>query len=251
MKAKKLIYEDSKGAESLHRDLKAIEPLLKEMYRGYKNLEMGEFDNKIFDLIKSKGSDAFKSKYFGNIDKQLKKMGVTSSVIKQNLTNGSSMIFDKFASSVRAVKSFNGYNRQFNDNTPTLNLDMIDFIAGWFRITEETEVEFIEQHCKVYLQTDQEHKIFDAANKFMDGFKDLMSELDEVKFQGNDQRGNKSLSDIVNYFFSSNGNDYVLKPHSIKAAIQQNITYQERVKEFADRGARRSQVDKERQERFK
>ena len=251
MKTKKLIYEDSKGAESLHKDLKRLEPLLKEMYRNYENLELGHFEKDVFDRIKTKGAQILKSEYFGSIDKQLKKMGITSSVIKQNLRNGSADVFDKFASSVSAVKSFNDYHRSFNDNTPYLKLDMIDFKAGWFRITEETENNFIEEHCKVYLETEQEQKIYDAANKFMDGFKDLMSELDQVKFQGNGLRGNKSLSDIVSYFFSSNGNDYVLKPHSIKAAIQQNITYQERVKEFADRGARRSQVDKERQERLK
>jgi|GEM_PF-4149949 len=246
MKAKKLIHQDNKGVESIHKDLKKIMPLLVNMLTGYETLEMGSFSAKVFQDIKNGGLRNMEQKYLRNMESQIKKAGITSSLIKGNLIKGSNEIFQKFKSDVQNVVSFRDYYRGFNDNTPFLKLDMIDYIGGSFMITEETEAKFIEEHCKVYLETEQENKIYDAANKFMDGFNELKAELELVGY-----RGTMNVNSISEYFFHANEDQYNLKPHSIKAAIQQNITYQARVKEFADRGARRSQVNKERQERFK
>ncbi|RXG13978.1 hypothetical protein DSM03_10191 [Leeuwenhoekiella aestuarii] len=246
MKAKKLIHQDNKGVENIRKDLKRIKPLLVNMLTGYEALEMGSFSGKVFQEIKKGGLRNMEQKYLRNMESQIKKAGITSSLIKANLIKGSNEIFQKFKDDVQNVISFRNYYRGFNDNTPFLKLEMIDYVGGSFMITEETEAKFIEQHCKVYLATDQENKIYDAANKFMDGFKELQAELEAVGY-----RGTMNVNSIAEYFFHANDGQYNLKPHSIKSAIEQDIIYKQRLKEFGSREQKRAQAAKDRQERLK
>lgn len=246
MKAKKLIHQDNKGVNNIHKDLKKIKPLLVNMLTGYKSLEMGDFSDKVFQEIKKGGLRNMEQKYLRNMESQIKKAGITSSLIKANLIKGSNEIFQKFKDDVQNVISFRDYHRGFNDNTPFLKLEMIDYVGGSFMITEEKEAEFIENHCKVYLETDQENKIYDAANKFMDGFNELKAELEAVGY-----RGTMNVNSISEYFFHANEGQYNLKPHSIKNAIEQDRIYKQRLKEFGTREQKRAQIAKDRQERLK
>ncbi|RXG31798.1 hypothetical protein [Leeuwenhoekiella marinoflava] len=246
MEAKKLIHQDNKGVENIHKDLKKIKPLLVNMLTGYKSLEMGDFSDKVFQEIKKGGLRNMEQKYLRNIESQIKKVGITSSLIKANLIKGSNDIFQKFKDDVQNVISFRDYHRGFNDNTPFLKLEMIDYVGGSFMITEETEAKFIEEHCKVYLETEQQHKIYEAANKFLDGFKELISELEAVGY-----RGAMNVNSIAEYFFHAKDGQYNLKPHSIKSAIEQDVIYKQRLKEFGTREQKRAQAAKERQERLK
>tara|TARA_R110000751_G_scaffold938_4_gene3835 strand:- start:11671 stop:12411 length:741 start_codon:yes stop_codon:yes gene_type:complete len=246
MKAKKLIHEDTKALVNIQDDLKKIRPILVGILLNYERLEIGDFNNEVFTEIKNRGLRKLERKYLLKMEGQIKKAGITSSLVIKNLMNGSNEIFQELKVEVSKALSFNNYYRRFGDNTPFIKLEMIDYVGGSFMITEETEAKFIENHCKVYLETDQENKIYDAANKFMDGFKELISELEAVGY-----RSSKDVNAIVHYFFRTNDGQYNLKPHSIKSAIQQNVIYEKRQKEFGHRAERMTQIAKERQERFK
>ena len=140
-----ILYEDKNLLDEISSDLKQFNPLLEKVKANYEALELGDFTNNIFKEIALKGVGKIESDFTENLEKQIDKLEVINSILRENLSNGCRPIFQKFANSVVALRRFkpDTYSRI----TP-LKLKFISYENDEFFLSEKDKEEILENSLK-------------------------------------------------------------------------------------------------------
>lgn len=174
-KAKKqtrvLVSEDKDLLNQILKDLKQFLPHLNELKKDFENLEIGEFNEEVFNTLKQKGTLFFEDKFTLKLNKELDKIGAQSMFLRNNMSSNSSVLIEKFKNSYKKVKNFvpetyAGVKRQ------TLRLEFISYKFTFF-IDEPEQDYILENYCRQYLETETELK----ALKVIEDLKNAANEL--------------------------------------------------------------------------
>lgn len=222
-----LISQNNSLLNDICSDLRHFKPLLENLKTIYESLEIGPFSSQIYKEIVYSGTAGISERFNSSIESDIKSMGISKSIIKDNIKSGSEILLNQFVVYVNELKRYrpDTYSRE-----KRLNLKYISFNDKGFVITEENKQNILEAECRIYIETDAEHELYEALLKFMDAFNDFDKNIVELGIITN-PIANK-LGSVAEIFLLPENGKYKVKPESIRWAINR--------KAFLDRGTQRN-----------
>lgn len=168
MEKRILIKEDLHLFRQIATDLKQFMPVLNEIKASFEGLEIGAFTNEIFKETVLLGPKKYIEIYVKNLNNQLDKLGITSSVIRQNAIKDHENVIERFKKAVDDAKRF--YPEIYSANRPKLTIKFISYEKGLFVISEEDKEMILENYCRIYLDDDQEIEILETTKVLQENF---------------------------------------------------------------------------------
>ena len=222
-----LISQDNSLLNDICSDLKPFKPLLENLKTIYESLEIGSFTSEIYKEIVYSGTGGISERFNTSIESEIKKMGVSKSIIKDNIASGAETLLNQFTTYVNELKRFrpDTYSRE-----KKLNLKYISFNDKAFVITPEDKENILEFECRIYIETDAEHKLYEAINIFLEAFNDFDKNIVELGIITNPIANR--LGSVAEIFLIPENGKYKVKPESIRWAVNR--------KDFLERGAKRT-----------
>ncbi|EKT4509607.1 hypothetical protein AAIP42_001007 [Flavobacterium psychrophilum] len=213
-----LLHENSNLLGEISSDLNQYLPLLKEVKMSYENLELGDFTNEIFKELLSTGTNGIDIRFTEHLKKQIEKLEVTSSVLKENLLNGSKTLFQDFANKVSLLKRF---KPDTFSRTNYLKLNFISYQNIGFYLSDENKEQILENECRVYLDNEKEVELYENLKQFIEAYNKVSENLNELQFSFSYNQG-KGIKAIENVFLELKENSFDIVPGSIKFATNYN-----------------------------
>lgn len=168
MEKRILIKEDLHLFRQITTDLKQFMPVLNEIKASFEGLEIGAFTNEIFKETVLLGPKKHIEIYVKNLNNQLDKLGITSSVIRQNAIKDHEKVIERFKKAVDDAKRF--YPEIYSANRPKLTIKFISYEKGLFVISKEDKEMILETFCRIYLDDDQEIEILETTKVLQENF---------------------------------------------------------------------------------
>lgn len=209
MKNRILIKEDQERFVEISKDLKQFMPVLKEIKASFEALEIGEFTNDTFKQIILLGASKQIESYIKYLNNQLDKQGVTSSIIRQNAIKDHESVIERFKKSVDNAKRFQP--QIYSSNRPKLSLKFISYENG-FCISEEDKEMILESCCRIYLETEEEIKLFQVSQNLAEAFNEYL----EIFKQTGIQSINKHYSGSHVLKYDNENNVMIINPEGVK-----------------------------------
>jgi hypothetical protein len=208
-----LIAQDNSLLNDICSDLRQFKPLLEGLKTIYESLEIGDFSPQIYGEIVYSGTSEISKRFRASIESDIKKMGVSKSIIKENITSGAETLLNQFEVYVNELKKFRPetFSRQ-----QKLNLKCISYNEKGFVITSDDKEDILES-CRIYIETDVEHELYEALLKFIDAFDEFDKKIVEMGIVTNPM-ANK-LGAVAELFLIPENGKYKVKPESISWAI--------------------------------
>lgn len=174
-----LIKEDRELLNKICRDLPEYITLLNKVKESYEKLELGEFSQKVFNDILSKGPEKTLDKFHSNLIVQFNNAKITSSILRSNMIAETNPIQNEFRNAVTDLKSFKPYNikNYIGNRYDYIKLHQITYENGRFFISDENEENILEQSCRTYLESDRDKELFEKTKAFANTYKELKSFL--------------------------------------------------------------------------
>lgn len=231
---KKLLQQNNTSYQLTIQELTHFKPYLEDLRRTYENLQVGEFSSEIFKKVVSSGTLEIEEKFNQDILTQIKSMGITNKIIQDNLTKGNKELLEEFKNALRDLLSFKPdihlTHRTFGDNHPNLTLKYISFSEGKFFISEEDKENLLEKYFRVYIETEQEHRLYNQLNNLLESYEIVEAELKKVKFKFYLQEDSK-YDDLRHRFFEYENGKYKIRPKMIRGAIEHHAKQEQFKKE--------------------
>jgi hypothetical protein len=201
-------------------DLKHFKPLLNNLKTIYESLELGAFTHQIYEEIVHSGAEGICKIFKASIESDIEKMGVSKSIIKDNIISGSDDLLNQFTTYVTELKRFrpDTFSRQ-----KKLSLKHISFNEKGFVITPDDKENILESQCRIYLETDEEHTIYEDLTKFITAFEVVEKYITNNGISMN-QMASK-MSYIETYFLNRNGEKLEIKPDMIKWIVSRKAMF--------------------------
>lgn len=219
-----LIAQDNSLLNEICSDLRHFKPLLENLKTIYESLEIGPFSDSIYKEILYSGTGEISKRFRASIESDIKKMGVSKSIIKDNITSGAETLLNQFVVYVNELKRFrpDTFSRE-----QKLNLKCISLNEKGFVITSDDKEDILESQCRIYIETDAEHKLYEALNKFLDAFNDFDKNIVELGVITNPIEN--KLGSVAKIFLLPENGKYKVKPESIRWAINRKSFIDSRV----------------------
>lgn len=213
-----LLQEDKGLLAEISGDLTQFMPLLEKVKVNYEALELEDFTNDLFKEITLEGVGRIENDFTENLEKQIDKLEVTNSILRENLSNGCKPIFQKFANSVIKLRRFkpDTYSRLV-----PLKLKFISYKNNEFFLSEKDKEDILENDCRIYLEDERELKLYKNLENFIGAYKNVKENLKELNFK-NDFREGEEIAAIRNIFLTHNGGELTIKAGAIKYASKYN-----------------------------
>lgn len=209
-----LLAQDNVLLNEICSDLKHFKPLLENLKTIYESLEIGPFTNQIYTEIVHSGTKGIAERYRTSIESEIERMGISNSIIKNNIKSGTETLLSQFVTYVSELKKF---RPDTLSRKKRLNLKYISFNDKGFVITSEDKENILEALCRIYIETDAEHKLYETLNKFIDAFHDFDKNIAAFGLFNN-PIANK-LGYIAEIFMLLENGKYKVKPESIRWII--------------------------------
>ncbi len=222
-----LIHEDKGLFEKIKKDLHTFYPLLEKMKTSYELLELGTFKNEVMEVLKAKGANQIEVEFYENIASQLDKSGITSKSMRQTLINGNTSLILEFKISFSGAKDFKINQPPGLNQWPTLDFNLISFNddSKTFQVDATAEAEILETYCRIYLDSENEKKIYDSLLNFVRAQGRVRESLKEVGYTF--QREGFELNGIIQNFLTTSP-EVSIKPDAIKFAVNQKNILEQR-----------------------
>ena len=172
MKNRILIKEDLHLFRQIATDLKQFMPVLNEIKASFEALEIGAFTNEIFKETVLLGPKKHMEIYVKNLNNQLDKLGITSSVIRQNAIKDHENVIERFKKAVEDAKRF--YPEIYTANRPKLTIKFISYEKGLFVISKEDKEMILETFCRIYIDNEEEEKLLEVVEKLKEAFNEYL-----------------------------------------------------------------------------
>lgn len=172
MEKRILIKEDLHLFRQIATDLKQFMPVLNEIKASFEALEIGAFTNEIFKETVLLGPKKHMEIYVKNLNNQLDKLGITSSVIRQNAIKDHENVIERFKKAVEDAKRF--YPEIYTANRPKLTIKFISYEKGLFVISKEDKEMILETFCRIYIDNEEEEKLLEVVEKLKEAFNEYL-----------------------------------------------------------------------------
>ena len=221
MKNRILIKENTEQFKEITKDLKQFTPVLNELKSSFEALEIGALTNDTFKQIILLGASKQIESYIKDLNNQLDKQGITSSVIRQNAIKDHESVIERFKKAVNDAKKF--YPEIYSANRPKLVLKFISYENG-FCISEEDKEMILESYCRIYLETEEEIKLFQVSQNLAEAFNEYLEIFNQTGIQSIDKH--YSGSHVLKY--DNDNNVMIINPEGVKGVSN----YKKRRKEL-------------------
>lgn len=211
MENKKLLKEDIQKFTEIARDLEQFGPLLKELKESYEALEIGTFTNTVFKEIVLSGPTKSIEAYVKSLTDQLDKIGITNSLLRENVIKNHEHIIERFKKALFDAKKF--APETYSENRPKLSLKFISVNdkTGFFHISSHDKEMILESYCRIYLDQEQEVKDYEVIEKLRDSFNDYLKIAKSAKVQSH----NKFLT-LGHVLVINSENEAEISPEGVK-----------------------------------
>lgn len=172
MEKRILIKEDLHLFRQIATDLKQFMPVLNEIKASFEGLEIGAFTNEIFKETVLLGPKKYIEIYVKNLNNQLDKLGITSSVIRQNAIKDHEKVIERFKKAVDDAKRF--YPQIYSANRPKLTIKFISYEKGLFVISKEDKEMILEDFCRIYIDNEEESKLLEVVERLKEAFNEYL-----------------------------------------------------------------------------
>lgn len=172
MEKRILIKEDLHLFRQIATDLKQFMPVLNEIKASFEGLEIGAFTNEIFKESILIGPKKHMEICVKNLNNQLDKLGITSSVIRQNAIKDHEKVIERFKKAVDDAKRF--YPEIYSANRPKLTIKFISYEKGLFVISKEDKEMILENYCRIYIDDEEESKLLEVVEKLKEAFNEYL-----------------------------------------------------------------------------
>jgi signal transduction histidine kinase len=176
MENKKLIKEDKSLCNDITKDLRDFLPALNELKSSYEALEIGGFTDEKFKELISTGTFEIAEKYIKKLNDELDNSKIQSSLIRKNMTAESKTFIHKLNDSLHRLKIVKP--AIYVENRPKLSLKHISFDEV-FLISDKDQEDILESHCRIYLENEDEIKVFEVVEKLESAFNEYLEIFNE------------------------------------------------------------------------
>lgn len=216
-----LIDQNNNLFNDICSDLNQFKPLLNNLKTIYESLEIGEFTNLVFKQIILSGTQEISNKFRDNIADNVEKLGVTNTLIKNNIISGSETLLEQFITYVDELKKFKP--DVYAGRVHRLHLKSISHNSKGFVLTAEDKEQILETQCRIYLESEAEHKLHEKLTTLIEAYNSVKENWDELGFLYNPNYSSflQGLDVIKDNFLSFNNGKYEIKPTSIRWAVNQ------------------------------
>ncbi|WP_206758557.1 hypothetical protein, partial [Tenacibaculum finnmarkense] len=152
------------------------------------------------------------------LKKQIEKLEVKSSVLKENLLSGSKPLFQDFSNKVSLLKKF---KPDTFSRINYLKLNFISYQNNSFCLSDENKEQILENECRVYLDNEKEVELHENLKQFIEAYNKVSKNLNELQFSFSYNQG-KGIKAIENVFLELKENSFDIVPGSIKFATNYN-----------------------------
>lgn len=213
---RKLIFEDTEKLNNSVRHIQQFVPYLNKVKEAFDKLEIGEFTNELHKEIINTGTTGIEEAYKTKIKTDIQKIGIASSLIKENLIQGSESVLNDFLENVKSLKRFFP-QVYYSGDLSAVKVQYTSFENGSFIVSEEDKEVLLENHCRIYLETEDEHKLFNALNNLIESSLKVREFIDRP---GSFYNPTLSKFDLISKLFLKeiNGKTEV-NPAGIKAVL--------------------------------
>ncbi|WP_300441356.1 hypothetical protein [Christiangramia sp.] len=198
----------------MKKDLQDMQPLLEGLKTSYENLELSKFDNAIYSEIIKEGTRKIEQRFKKTIESQIKKAGITSKIIQANMLKGNHEILQEFKLSLDNLEKFKPI-RSSIDHSPVLPLGLITYEDHFFIISEDDEEKILENYDRIYLETEDEFKVYEDLHNLIQAHKRVTETFTELKYTAT----NKNVVDLPRSFFNCKDGEYSVNPKIIKTVV--------------------------------
>lgn len=172
MEKRILIKEDLHLFRQIATDLKQFMPVLNEIKASFEGLEIGAFTNEIFKETVLLGPKKYIEIYVKNLNNQLDKLGIISSVIRQNAIKDHENVIERFKKAVDDAKLFKP--EIYSANRPKLTIKFISYEKGLFVISKEDKEMILEDFCRIYIDNEEESKLLEVVERLKEAFNEYL-----------------------------------------------------------------------------
>lgn len=168
--ARKLIYQDDSLLTDICNDLRKFKPALEKLKAAYAALELTEdFNDSIHKELITKGSARMTEQYKKELNAQLDKSGITNTSLRAVALSGAEepqMLLSKALQELKEVVLIPSYVT--NPRHQVLSLRQISYVDQDFVITDQDRESIAETHCRIYLETEEDHKTYNILLNLQD-----------------------------------------------------------------------------------
>lgn len=217
-----LIKEDRGLLNDIVQDLHRFKPTLSALTGAFEDLYMGvDFSDKIFKDLISNGLSNISISYKANLEKELDKTGVLNPILRKTVLSASEPVFNKFETAYTNLVNYTQPNNTIS--RITLTLENISFTDGKFVVTEAEQEILLENHCRVYLETEKEKAFYATITTLKDAFNGYFKAFQEYELDHKVQ-GFYGIETFLEF----NEMDVSIKPESINYGV--TISEKEKMK---------------------
>lgn len=173
-----LINQDDQKFNAIVRDFNGIKPMLDILKAAYESLNIGSFDSEVFFDIKENGASNIKERFELELNKQLDASGVKFPALRKELFEGSLPLLNNFIKACNEVPSSINKNPHATYELSYVGYD--DKQGGFTPCTDESKELILENYCRLYTETEQEYKLYTAAQKFLDAYREMEDAVKET-----------------------------------------------------------------------
>lgn len=156
-----LIHQNNLLLKEIVGDLRVYLAPLNKLKEAYEALEMGNFSQKVFEDLISKGTNEIIAAYSKSLNDQLDKTGVVNTKLRGIVLQGSDEPIANLKTALNDLKEVNPQPRASYGTSPRtqlLQLSDIEFEDGGFQVTNEESL--VERHCRIYVEDEQSKMVY-------------------------------------------------------------------------------------------
>lgn len=171
MNNRKLIFEDTDLQHNIRlRGFKELVSKANKVKDAYNTLGFGDIDNDTYQTIVSHGYSSVEDKMVNDVNEQLKRVNITIPSIKRNALEDvyKSLNQSGIQSAINSLLS--GVTIQPSLVRPPISIpaSVLTFSNGEFIIDKGKEDELFEQYTRVYIEGDEDQKLWDGFQNLAD-----------------------------------------------------------------------------------
>jgi len=160
--ARKRISQNDELLKDICNDLRKFKPALERLRAAYAALELTEeFKDSIYKELVTKGSARMTEQYKKELNAQLDKSGITNTNIRAVALAAAEepqKLLNTALQELKDVVLIPSYVT--NPRHQLLSLKQISYVDHEFVITDQDRESIAEMHCRIYLETEEDHKTY-------------------------------------------------------------------------------------------
>ncbi len=193
---RELYFEDTVKFQKITVQLVQFNLELEKLKTSYEDIKIGDFTNSIFKELISDGINGTELKFSKYLENELSKIKSLPDFMKDDMIERYLDKLDPLKSALAMVKSFRPAV-PYTPGVPQLSVEYISYanFSPVFFISDGDEERILEKYCRIYLETKEEKRAYEALSNLCESYKKFLIETDGIR--GINYRGLHTLKNFI------------------------------------------------------